>query len=144
MIYHYTTLASAASIRRESLLRAYPVIVYQDLSCRERVELAPAVWFTTDADLDGPVAVKAALGGITPDQSRAFWRFAVVDTLPDLPTWAHTHDYPPELFRWMILTGKLAGSEYTDWRLAGGDVPRSAWAAIEYLEAGRWVPAREE
>ncbi|HKI36060.1 MAG TPA: hypothetical protein VKA46_29660 [Gemmataceae bacterium] len=141
MIYHYTV--AGLGVRRLGLLQALPLLVYRDLLCRESVPLGPVVWFTTSPVLDRAVACKAMLDGITPDQPGAFWRFAVAESAAplSLPEWAQRRGHPPELFRWMLLTAQLAGSDYRDWRLAEGDVPARLWQAVEVWDGRDWRAA---
>ncbi len=143
MIWHYTVRAGAKGVLREAVLRAYPVIVCRDLFGRDRHELAPAVWFTSAVEIDGPVRVKQEAEGWSRERPGDWWRFGVAEeSVPlDLPEWAFRHEYETKLFRWMLLTARMAGSNHEDWRLSDVDVPRQRWLAVESLHDGKWRAA---
>lgn len=141
MLYHYTNRDSAADARRDGVLRAYPVIVCKDLFGRESAELAPAVWFTTEADRPSlTVLAKMQINGWPLDKPGMVWRFAVDDAVAPLTLdqWAYPHEYEPALFRWMMATAHMAGESWEDWRLSAVDVPAEQWLAVQSLHGDRW------
>ena len=136
MIYHYTTQPLAESIRQDGVLKAKPQIIYLDLLASRPRTLDKVVWFTCAEELDGPVAIKAKLDGI-----EAFARIVCADEVApqDLPEWAYERGYDPQMFRWMLQTAALAGSDWQDWRLVSRDIPAPEWLRVEYLKDGNWL-----
>ena len=136
MLYHYTTAELGNAIRRTGAIRPAPVIVFEDLLASKKVELAPAVWLTISPELDGTVYVKGLVDGVTD-----YWRFGIKrDDVPDLADWAFEKGYPPALFHWMLLTSKLVGVNYEDWRLSSQPLTFDEWAVVEHNDGNGWKP----
>lgn len=125
MIYHYTT--NGAQVLKSGVLKAQPMLIYRDLLAREQLLLEPVVWFTTSESVDLTVLIKAKC-----EHLKSVYRITVADeTAPlDLIEWAYNHHHSSGLFKWMLLTGKLAGSDYRQWRLCEQDVDKSKWLEV--------------
>lgn len=140
MIYHYTT--RGALIVKSGVIKARPMLVFRDLMATDKVELEPVVWFTINPILDGTVVISEAAQGVRLGPGD-LWRFGVADDVAPLglAEWAEKHGHPPELFTYMVITGKLAGSDYTCWRVCEEDVPKGKWLAVERLYGEEWRAA---
>lgn len=136
MLYHYTDRDTTADIKRDKVIRASDVVVYDQLVGGKPIVLAKATWFTT-ADKCQTVEAKLLIAGWPLHQAGILYRFAIEDSVApmDLPEWAYSHEYDPQLFRWMLLTAQLAGENWENWRLVDGDVPIEKISFVQSRDA---------
>lgn len=140
MIYHYTFAELGERILKDGVIRARPVLVFLDLIGTDALELAPVVWFTKSSDPSPTVLLSGAATGFNVNSPGSVWRFTAEDSVAkkDLVDWACSHSYQTTLFRFMLLTSRLAGEDYEQWRLAEKNVPIEEWVAVERLINGQW------
>ena len=151
LIYHYTGLREIRSILRVGVLRAEPMILWKGLltfgdpsSIQRRTQ--PIVWFTLDDRVEMTVYLKH-LGNDPKPHGKLFRVSVPYGYAGDLGLGEYSDfvGIPGEDWRWVVLTGEMAGSDCGYWRIVPHDVPREDWAGVEVLGglkrgAPTWVP----
>lgn len=141
MIYHYTDRLSAADIRRDGFIRAYPLTLHRDMFARDAgKDTVPLVWFTMSGSPDATVLAKLKLGGWPMPPFGDLYRFVLPADYPAAERWIAGECDPvlgcePIWWQWTLGTAEMAGSRRDDWRLVLWDVPLSDVIAIEVLAA---------
>jgi len=134
-LYHYTDSTAAAEIIRDGVIRASTMRVYRDLipDVSRSIEIGPVVWLTINYILEGTTLFKLKRQNIEPVGGLV--RF-VTGYICDvgLADYCDRHKLDPEWFTPMVQTGKLAGSDYTTWRLLDRDIPKDEWLRAEKLK----------
>lgn len=148
LIHHYTDRLSAADIRREGVIRAYPLTLHRDLFARSATaDTVPLVWFTAAADPEPTVVTKMRLSGWPMPPVGDLYRFALPADYPDARPFPRVpaplvFGREPWWWHWTLTTAAMAGSRHEDWRLVTRDVPLADVVAVEVLAAGAGaVPA---
>lgn len=140
MIYHYFGKDRLASILTDEEIKPFPVIVYEDLAGTKPVQLANAIWFSVNPEMENSILPAARLRGLNPQSNGDIWRIGWEGEtyVRTLARWAITHCYSPYLFHWMCLTAGLCGSCFCCWRLYHRPLQKSSWKSLEMLIAGKW------
>lgn len=133
--YHYTDRLSAADIRRDGILRAYPLTLHRDMFGRDRgKETVPVVWLTTAESPERTVTAKLVAAG-WPLVAGDLVRFAIPDDYPGVTAFPGYHEpylgCDPIWWDWALRTAVMAGSRWEDWRTVARDVPAADWLAVE-------------
>lgn len=140
MIYHYFGKDRLASILQDGFLRTNPVIVFEDLAGTLPMQLANAIWFSVNPDMENTILPAASFRGLSTrndgDICRIGWNGE--EYVRDLQQWAHKHKYPAKFFHWMMVTASLCGACWCCWRLYHRELPKICWASVEVYVGGKW------
>lgn len=131
MLYHYTDRITADGIVQAGVIRAASATLHLDMWGKDKGrETPPIVWLTASETPDPTVLAKLRVAG-WPLAKGDVRRFVFSDDYPCLTfnAWVNRTGIPPEWFRWMKATARLAKSNVADWRVVEGDA--SGWLRVE-------------
>lgn len=134
MLYHYTDRVSAEEIVAAGLIRACPITLHRDPFARDKgLYTAPIVWLSINPILDGTVATKLLLAGwsLVGDLYRVV--LPAEYSCQSLPEYSEAAGIEPAWWEMSVATGRLAGSDYTTWRIVAHDIRSAEWLRIEKL-----------
>lgn len=146
MLYHYTDRLSAADIISDGVILARPQTLHRDMFARDKgLTTTPIVWLSTESDGDGTVAAKMIASEWPPGLIGDLCRFSVADTHPcqTLDEYILTIGMDPIWWKWVVLTGRLAGSDWNTWRLCVADIRSADWLAVDVLTRQGWRTFQE-
>ena len=136
IIYHYTDRLSAADIRRDKIIKAYPIGLHLDLLANdEPVMTRPLCWLTVDSVMETTILSKLLAGGWRREFVGDIVRFSVTESSEFLTLleFMKSSQIPLNRFTNMISTSIMSGSNPGDWRLSLREIPASEWLSVEIL-----------
>lgn len=146
MLYHYTDRLSIADICRDGEIRANPQTLHKDLLGQdEGLTTEPIVWLTINPILDGTVLWKMRAAGWDAIPGN-LCRVVIPADYNDIGLGDYTDlmGIAPEWWMMVVQTGKMAGSDYTTWRIHRQPIPASDWVSVEIADtqSGQliWIP----
>jgi hypothetical protein len=120
-LYHYTDAATAKEIAKSRTIKAFAQQIYFDLipNPRRSITIGPIIWLTINPILDSTVLAKLALAGREGELSQIKLPYVSDVGLGDF---VDAKKLNPQHFSPLVETGRLAGSDYTCWRIVEGDL----------------------
>jgi hypothetical protein len=137
-LYHYTSRTAIAQIVRDGEIRPAPMRLYRDLLLAdEGVMSDPIVWLTINPIIETTIVARLAAAARESRQALSLagelYRIVLPATYSalSLGEYVDSRGMDPSLWDNVVLTGKMAGSDYTCWRLVESPIPAADWLRIE-------------
>jgi|SRR5947209_13343323 len=139
-LYHYTVRSSALEIVKAGVIRAHPHSLKKYLIGSGPTRTTdPVVWLTTYPAFEATILCKMQCSG---HPLATLTRFVVRVKGLSLDDYIVRSRIPVRWWKNVVLTGRMAGAETSEWRLYPGDIPNDLWVEVNQLSADlqAWVP----